>query len=596
VRNHNDVEAPYTLELDWLPACPRIEDPLEDNDTPQTARAVPVGQPLPLRLCPRDDDHFAVPLQRGQGLRVAAKASFDVGAETFLLDILDPAGEVVATGVKAGEQYVARLAFAAVDGRYVVRVRGGIDTEADYQLALELLPPCVQRDDAFENNDQPLTANPLPPDQLGQPLQNLHLCPGDDDWYSVPLAEGESLFVDLQASVEGAPDAAPLAGALTVTVYDEAGEVWAVAHGNALEPDAKGTTRTAVVLAPPPGTYRVRVTGGGVTEPIFPLGPLPESATVEDIEVGPPPTQAPAQGAPRLPGQGQMPPQGPQGPQGQAAPPPIRTQRITLPPNAPRPMVDRRRAQLDVPYALQMRILPPCPDGNDELEPNDAAGSAATFEIGGEQLLRICKGDDDWIALTQKLEQPLDVSARYDFAPGALTITATDEGGSETLAEGQTKAPRTGGGRDEPGAADTPEARRGRTAITGLRLPAPKEERVVKLHIEADDEVENFYILRVEEPPPPSDQGQQNKPQGGDDEQDDKDKKEPSDGGEQDKKESDKDDKAGDKDKQPPAPDDAARRRLEQRMKRHDRNPKNLEALEALRRSPLRNLQPSKDW
>ncbi|MCO4761647.1 MAG: VWA domain-containing protein [Myxococcales bacterium] len=659
VRNVAEQEANYDLKVKILPACPRTEDPLEPNDTLQQAKEVPLGRPLPMRLCPRNEDWIAVRLSAGQGVLVKAKAEFDLGTETLELDVMGPDGALLSHGVQAKEGYLARMAYAPIPGLYYVRVRGGIDTEASYQLSISVLPPCQRRDDAYEQNDQALSANPMAKRHLSGPLPPMQLCPGDDDWYQVELAQGESLFVDLMAKVAELPDVAPLAGQLTVTVYDSAGRVWGKARGAPLKAGQESLGRTAAVLEPPAGKYWVRVTGGGVAAPTFPLPEMPAEART--IEVDPPkprqqgqrggmpggmqgrpgmgrpglggqgfPTQPgggflpkspgttrnptvrpPAPSQPRppgitarphgqlpglIPGAGGLPAPGAaaQGPAGKAAPkrpPAPKIPKVILPDGYPRPAVNLSAARLDLPYQLQLRILPPCPEGNDKREPNNSAGKAARVKVGSQQLLRICKGDVDWLEIEQKTDQNVQVMARYDFAHGALQMEAFDEQGTTSVAKAQTAAPRLPGNAK---GADTPEARRGRTATTGLVIKGGKDKRVVKLRIKADKETENFYVLRLQEPPPPSDKGKKKK-QDNKKNKDDKKKKKKDDK----KKKSDpkkkKDDKKKEK-KKKKKKDDRRKEQLRRQMKRHDRNPKNLEAQEALRRSPFRNSRPTKDW
>jgi len=565
VRNVAEVETPYDLGLKLLPACQRIEDRFEPNDTPQGARQVVVGQPLTGRLCPLNDDNFAITLQEGQGLAIKAKTKVDIGDEHIELTLLDPQGREMARAKKGKDGLVARLAMAPVTGSYVVQMRGGLDTEADYELGVEILPPCRERDDAFEDNDQALQANPLESQDLAQPMDKLQLCPADDDWFAVDLQQGESLFVDLQAALEDLPDAQDLAGALTVEVYDERGVQWGKAIGAPVSGGA-ALTRTVAVLAPPAGKYRVRVTGGGVDDPRFPLEPLPQGAVQRAPAPAPDPgAAAGAAGAAGGPTAG-----GPAAP----APPP----HIVLPPGFPAPAVHLAQARLDLAYTLKMRILPPCPAGNDELEPNNSAGEAKTIEVGSERLMRICKADQDWVQIAQKAGQNLQVSARYDLSHGAVELEAFDMSGTNSLAKGQ----RTGAGTKGAVAPeqDTPAARKGRTGVTALGIAGDKAERSVKVRIHGDGDNENFYLLRVEEPPAPSDEDKKD--------QEDKDKKN------EDQKDQDKKDQPEDK-PQPPK-DDKEKQRLKQQMDRGDHNPTNLEAEEAMRRSPFRNEAPAKDW
>ena len=251
-----------------------------------------------------------------------------------------------------------------------------------------------------------------------------------------------------------------------------------------------------------------------------------------------------------------------------------------LPPGTPGPTVDLQRPQLDLPYTLRLRILPPCPQGNDELEPNDTAKDAKPVEVGSEHLLRICKGDTDWLQLAQKAGQNLQVTARYDRSHGAIDLAAWDESGVKELAHAQTATGDDKAGKDAP---DTPAARRSRTTVQGVMIPAGKADRVVKLKAFAPGGTENFYVLRVEEPPPPSDKDKQKQ-----DQQDEK------------KDDEKKDDKKDEPKKDEKKPEDQQKQedqeRLKRQMERNDHNPSNLEAQEALRNSPFKNQRPDKDW
>jgi len=492
VRNVAEVESAYTLKAKVLPECRRIEDRFEPNDMRAQARDLPVGQPQTLRLCPRNDDYFSVSLQAGQGLELKAKPRFEMGAETFELRIEAPDGRVVARGRQVKEGFAARLASAPSEGLYVIHVLGGLDTEADYQLAAAVLPPCRERDDKYEPNDSADTAKDLTTDLVNGPIQPLHLCPSNDDFFAVKLKDGESLLVDLSAQVEDLPDAQDLAGALTLTVLDASGAVKALATGGAVT-SGQQVNRTTAVLSPPPGVYRLRVTGGDA---------------------------------------------------------------------------------LELPYALNLRILPPCPEGNDEQEPNDKAADAKPLELNKELLVRICKGDEDWFSVKQAVAQHLVASARYDATHGAIAMSVTDEGGSTVLSEGK-----------------TPPVGKGLTATVAVDIPESKTERSVRVRVRgATPDAENFYILRLTEPPPPSDNKDKNEQKKDDQKKDDK--------KDQDKKDKDKQDQGKKDDKQQPKepPKPQQQEALHDEMKRADKNPKNLEAQEALRRMGGRRAAPTKDW
>ena len=596
ISDRGEIESPYTLTIKVLPACGRLEERAEPNDTPLQAKPATAGQAVTGRMCPANPDYLKVALMPGQGLRASAKAKVDHGADQFNLDIVSSTDVLLSHGAKGKEATVARLATQQ-GGDVFVRLVGSQDTEADYQVMLEVLPPCSERDDNFEDNDQAAQANPLDREMTQKPLDSLQLCPGDDDWYAVQLQAGESLFVDLGASVENTPDAAELAGALTVEVWDDKGQLWGRGEGGPVT-GTGSVVRTVAVLAPPPGHYRVRVTGGGVEVPKFPpeglptLPLIPEPPAQQQPQQPQPAQGQPAQGQPSQgqPSQGQPPTQHqPAQPGVPSAPVPKPIPHVQLPEGTPAPAVDPRNARLDLQYTLQLKILPPCPAGNDELEPNDAAKDAKPLEVGGERLLRICPGDTDWLQVTQKAGQNLQFTARYDGSHGPLDLVVIDESGVKELARAQTASGDDG--KMKAPTDDSPQARARRTAIAGATLPAAKADRVVKLRVSMAPGAENFYVLRVEEPPPPSDkQDQQQQEQDKKDQQDKQEEKDKQDQQKQDEKKSEPD--------QPkPTPEQKAEQERQRRqMERNDHNPNNLEAEEALRKSPFKNSKPDKDW
>jgi hypothetical protein len=92
----------------------------------------------------------------------------------------------------------ATVASVATSGLYYVRVYGFLGAEADYELGLTLQGGGAQcLDDRQEPNDsqaRPRTLNGA------VSLNDLHLCPSDNDWYAVSLEEREILDVSLSFS------------------------------------------------------------------------------------------------------------------------------------------------------------------------------------------------------------------------------------------------------------------------------------------------------------------------------------------------------------------------------------------------------------
>jgi len=73
------------------------------------------------------------------------------------------------------------------------------DTRRNLELAAAAAyPPCVKLDDKFEPNNTAAQAQflTLNPNSL-EAKEDLLLCPGDEDWFRVPLRDGETLFASV---------------------------------------------------------------------------------------------------------------------------------------------------------------------------------------------------------------------------------------------------------------------------------------------------------------------------------------------------------------------------------------------------------------
>lgn len=114
----------YDLTLTRLATCPR--DPHEGpfgNDT--LATATPIGPaPLTVELCPGDTDHLAFDALAGTALTVTATP--DQLVDVLVIDLLDPAGDVIASA-RPQDRVFALTADLPADGRYTVRLESGPD-------------------------------------------------------------------------------------------------------------------------------------------------------------------------------------------------------------------------------------------------------------------------------------------------------------------------------------------------------------------------------------------------------------------------------------------------------------------------------------
>jgi hypothetical protein len=247
--------------------------------------------------------------------------------------------------------------------------------------------------------------------------------------------------------------------------------------------------------------------------------------------------------------------------------------------------------ETDAPYELTWRVLPPCPAGNDALEPNDSPDAASTWEElqeaaaklpavqgqpgvpgappGGQgdtskvtALLRICQGDTDYFRLTSKKDDPKVALVLFDHDKGDLDLDLMDASGAEVLetsAQSSSAVPAEGVAlpKVEEDGEDT-------DYILRVRAPFPGTQ--------------NFYVLELTTPPPPQEGGE---PQEGEQDEEQEPQDQPQDQSEQEREQQ---------------PQEEESDPIEAALDQLDRNPRNLEAEQALRNSQLRNWEPEKDW
>ncbi len=285
VDNVDDDEVSYAMAVEVRPPCARTEDRFEPNDTPADASTVSVGKLPDLKICPEDDDWYAVTLAEGESLFAFAslpeaededddEAADEAPAPVpLMLEVTDAAGEVLATGGPVGRARVVTLLTPGA-GRYLVRVSGAPDLESKYELMVQVIPPCPEGDDMLEDNDTVEAAASL--DQLiaeaaqqagGQPGQAaqgqswlLRICPGDDDWMSLEVQAEEP--VQVSAVFDHAK------GDLELIAFDERG----VDELQASDQSSADHNGEALLLTPDgdqPRSYRLLVRGKGGAENFY---------------------------------------------------------------------------------------------------------------------------------------------------------------------------------------------------------------------------------------------------------------------------------------------------------------------------------------
>lgn len=220
--------------------------------------------------------------------------------------------------------------------------------------------------------------------------------------------------------------------------------------------------------------------------------------------------------------------------------------------------------------------VPPGAPGPQAPPPGGPGGTVPGEQGASTALLRICDGDVDWIRVTMPPDTKKVATILFDHAKGDLDLAVFDEAGEKQLAESATSSP-------EQNAETVP-------------LPEGKEERVVLLRVSGKPGAQNFYVLRLDTPQGnQGDQGQDEKKDENEDQKQDQKQDQQKDqqkDQKQDQDQKDQDQKDQDQQKQ----DQKKANPIEDAMDQIDRNPDNLEALEALRKSQFRNTEPDKDW
>jgi tetratricopeptide (TPR) repeat protein len=481
-----------------------------------------------LYACPDDVDWFQIPLQAGD--RLTVKLNADAAEGMVAVALHAPGGQPqLVPGLDAVEP-VTSLSFTAPvggDGLYLLRVWNVDGEERTYGLDVEMRPACERVEDDLEENDGPGEATMLTPGLI----EGLKICPEDEDWFQVALAEGESVFVfasvaeeeDAEADSEGAEGAEKQQGPPPIDVEIMGPE------GNTLSAGSPaGAGEVATLLMPGPGIYMVRVRGLEGLEARYQLlvkvvPPCPEGDDpLEDNDLVEDATDV-AAAAQQLAAQG---------PQGGAAP-------SGLPPGVQRP------PGVQLPPGLQ---LPPGAQG----------GGQPPSGPPPPMLLRICPDDVDWLIVTAQPESNAVVSAIFEHEKGDLSMTLFEAGTQRLLETSDASTPTNNG--------------------EGFALPPVEEPTAFTIRVQGKPGQENFYLLRIDNPQPQS-----------------SDEQEPSDE-EQEEQEEQEQEEQEQEEQQKEQPQEKEQKPLEDALDQLDHNPENLEAKQRAQRSPLVNHPPEKDW
>jgi len=177
--------------LTQLGTC--LSDSLEPNPPANPSATAATAAFTGLSLCPSDTDAFAVPLLDGEQLDVSA--AFDPAEGEVALSLVDPSGQLVASGtVAAGVASLTWTAAPGSSGDHLLVAALVADLALaglDYDLTLTgTAPPCT--DDGDEDDDSAVQALP----RIDGDTPALRSCPGDEDWSSASLAPWSRLVVE----------------------------------------------------------------------------------------------------------------------------------------------------------------------------------------------------------------------------------------------------------------------------------------------------------------------------------------------------------------------------------------------------------------
>jgi len=485
----------------------------------------------------------------------------------------------------------------AVEYLEKLAIRNPNHRDALQNLELALLsayPPCSKEDDSFEPNNDASTAKPLPQDQkTGQVKQALRLCPGDSDWFSLPLPEGAR--VTAKVSVTAPEEGPPPATKPDVNLYEPDGQV-----------PVTGVTRDGETLKAGPvgaaGDYRLGVVNPSDDDALpydLELSVLPRCESIDDtyepndtFEGAKELTAGPHENLRVCPGDEDLYTVALK--EGESLVAILDAQAVTgtpmlqivgadLKPLSGMAAKDGKAMAVafepgagklyvrvfagpdgEAAYTLNVAVLPPCPAGNDAGEPNDHPADAKPLEEQKPVFARVCPGDVDLVRYTAQKDQPTVVKALFQHEKGDLALDLLDAAGEKVEASVDASS------LEQPGEA----------------LPLPKEKGGADVLVRvrgADEKAENVYLLTVDHPQP--------EPQNGDRKQD----QQKQDQQKQDQQKQDQqkqDQQKQDQQKQ----EQGAQEPMEQQIDKMQRNPRNLEAERALRRSPYRDQAPRKDW
>ena len=223
------IQAQYDLDVVIDDGPPCMDDPLEPNDDSATAHMISRAAAAAgtdnvltgLKMCDTDEDWYQIDLQDGDEIQFDVK--FTSGLGDLDAELIGPGNVVVDAGSSmTDDESVTYTVGAGEGGTYYLKVKAKVAARNDYWVLTYLNgtgpvdPVCP---DDLENNDTQMEAAAVTPGAYG-----LLVCgmPSDDDWFSTPVAAGETITVDLSFTHS--------VGNIDLFLFDDLGSTTAVAQ------------------------------------------------------------------------------------------------------------------------------------------------------------------------------------------------------------------------------------------------------------------------------------------------------------------------------------------------------------------------------
>lgn len=231
----------YQLNLEQISGGTSCEDDSQEpNDSRERAVPLSSNNLRNLRICPNDDDWYALEVEAQEVIDV--EATFTHADGDIDIAVVDPNGATLRSGTSTNdnESLVVR---ATTSGTHYVRVYGFRDATNSYTLEAEVLDANTCLDDRFEENDSADAAARITPGNY-----DVAMCKPDDieeeDWYELNLNAGQVITATIVFDHDTAD--------LELILFN--------ADGDELdESTTRRDSETVTFVAPTTGVYRLQV-------------------------------------------------------------------------------------------------------------------------------------------------------------------------------------------------------------------------------------------------------------------------------------------------------------------------------------------------